>query len=152
VAGPPQASARPGRRTRERPDALGARFGRLAQSKRSSRGATRGDARSECLLVVSGRGPTNGRRLAIGSLIGAAGGLSAGGLAAYALAGGVSGDPNYNAAPPILIGVAVGATVGGLIGHATRGPAWTEVPLDRVRVSILPTRRRGIDVAVAIRF
>ena len=95
--------------------------------------------------------PTNGKRIAIGSLIGGAAGLGIGGTAAYVLAGGVSGDPNYNAVPAILVGVAAGAAVGGLIAHATRGRGWSEVPLARVQLGILPTRR-GVHVALAIRF
>ncbi len=103
-------------------------------------------------VATPGRRPTKGKRIAIGSLIGAGGGLSAGATAAYVLAGGVSGDPDYNAAPPILTGVAIGAAVGGLIAHATRGLGWTEVPIDRVQASVLPTRRGGVHAAVAIRF
>jgi hypothetical protein len=57
---PPPLEIRPARRTQAmksetcRPDALGARFGRLVHPERSSRGATRGGARSKCLLVVHG--------------------------------------------------------------------------------------------------
>ncbi len=102
-------------------------------------------------VVSAGPRPSNGKRVAIGSLIGAAAGLGAGGMTAYVLAGGVSGDPDYNAAPALLIGVAAGATVGGLIAHATRGPGWTELPLERVQVSIAPTRR-GVHAALSIRF
>jgi hypothetical protein len=110
------------------------------------------DAIRRVEVAAAGRRPTNGKRIAIGSLIGAGCGLSAGAGAAYVLAGGVSGDPNYNAAPPILTGVAIGAAVGGLIAHATRGLGWTEVPIDRVQVIVLPTRRAGVHAVLAIRF
>jgi hypothetical protein len=102
--------------------------------------------------ATASRGPTSRKRIAIGSLIGAGAGLSAGGIAAYLLAGGVSGDPDYNATPALLTGVAIGTVVGGAIAHATRGPGWTEVRIDRVQVSVLPTRGGGVRAALAIRF
>jgi len=103
-------------------------------------------------MVMPGPRPTRGKRIAIGSLIGAGAGLGSGGLAAYVLAGGVSGDPDYNAAPPIVTGVVLGALVGGVIAHATRGPGWTELPLDRLQVSVLPASQGGVRAALAIRF
>lgn len=48
-------------------------------------------------------------------------------------------------------GVAVGAGIGALIGSAIKTDRWEEVPLDRLRVTIVPQRRGGFVVSASIR-
>lgn len=98
--------------------------------------------------------PTSKRRIAIGAGIGAASGLGAGGLLGFIYVGGVSGDANREPGARVIMGASavVGAALGAMIAHRTRGPAWTDVVPDRVRVSVAPTARRGVKVAFAVRF
>ena len=62
--------------------------------------------------------------------------------------------PNADVVGALLLGgVALGAGFGALIAHGTRGPAWTEVPLERVHVGLLPAvGRRGFGLTLAVGF
>lgn len=51
---------------------------------------------------------------------------------------------------PLLTGAVYGG-IGALIGHFIKGDRWVELPLDKVRVSIGPSRR-GLGVSLSVRF
>lgn len=104
-------------------------------------------------VAPEGPKPVNPRRLCAGAGIGVGAGLGAGAIAAYALAGGISGDPDADVVGPLLIGGVLGAGIGALLAHETRGPAWTEVPLERVHVGLLPAvGRRGLGLTLVVGF
>ncbi len=46
---------------------------------------------------------------------------------------------------------AVGAVIGGIIGAASSGERWQEVPLDRLRVGVMPAEN-GLSVGVGVSF
>jgi hypothetical protein len=50
------------------------------------------------------------------------------------------------------VGVAAGALVGAGIGALFKGDRWSAVPLEAVRVSLAPTRRRGLVLSVSVGF
>lgn len=104
-------------------------------------------------VATGGRKRTDWGRLAAGAGIGVGPGLGAGWFAGFVLAGGVSGDPKADVTGKILLGGALGAGIGALIAHATQGPEWTDVPLERVHVSLLPAvGRRGFGLTLAVGF
>jgi len=55
-------------------------------------------------------------------------------------------------ASPILGGAASGALLGAGIGALIKRDRWSTVPLDRVRIAIVPTPRRGVRLFLAVGF
>ena len=101
------------------------------------------------LDVSRGRVSCTGRGILTGSLASLALGL---GLLASA------SPEDIGDAPPAagLIFLAVftvpGAVIGGIVGSKVGGERWEPVPLDRIRVSILPQRGGGVRLAAAFTF
>ena len=101
-------------------------------------------------LAVSAGRRSRGR----GALLGGCVGVVVGAVVGYA--GG--DDPNVNeggltASENAVEGAGIFGAIGALIGLAVPpGERWREVPLDRVRVSLLPVRGRGIRVSVVVPF
>jgi hypothetical protein len=101
-------------------------------------------------LAVSGGRRSRGR----GALIGAGVGAVVGAVIGFA--GGDDPDVDeggMTASQNAVEGAGIFGVMGALIGLAVPpGERWREVPLDRVRVSLLPVRGRGVRVSVAVHF
>ena len=101
-------------------------------------------------LAVSAGRRSRGR----GALLGAGVGVVVGAVIGFA--GG--DDPNVDeggltASENAVEGAGIFGAIGALIGLAIPpGERWKEVPLDRVRVSLLPVRGRGVRVSVVVPF
>lgn len=52
----------------------------------------------------------------------------------------------------LRLGLVAGGVLGAGVGALIKTDRWSPVPLDRVRVSIAPTRERGVGLSVAIGF
>jgi hypothetical protein len=106
-------------------------------------------AQVSALAVSAGR-RSRGRLALLGAGVGVVVG------AVIGFAGG--DDPNVDeggltAGENAVEGAGIFGAIGALIGLAVPpGERWKEVPLDRVRVSLLPIRGRGIGVSVVVPF
>jgi hypothetical protein len=89
-------------------------------------------------------------------LLGGAIGLFVGFLPIYGLChAGSCGDQSEGVEECCLRAGAVGGAIGGLLGvliGSVRVDQWEEVPLDQLRVSIVPQRRGGLAVSVSVSF
>jgi hypothetical protein len=101
-------------------------------------------------LAVSAGRRSRGR----GALLGAGVGAVVGAVIGFA--GGDDPDVNeggLTASENAVEGAGIFGAMGALIGLALPpGERWKEVPLDRVRVSLLPVRGRGVRVSVVVPF
>lgn len=96
----------------------------------------------------------------IGATVGFIGGALAGAVIAIASldeeCGVLSPDCDLNEdlesiAPAAVLGGLAGIGVGVLVGSVLKVDRWEEVPLDRLRVSIMP-QRHGLSVGVSVKF
>ncbi len=93
------------------------------------------------------------RRLAIGAGIGAGAGFFGGWASTgCSVVNCPSKEAGQQVSSRIRVGTFVGAAIGAVVGHATRGSTWTEVPLERVRVSLSPTGWHGFRLALSVGF
>ena len=92
------------------------------------------------LEVSRGKKSNVGKGALIGGLLGAGAGL-VGGLAVANLAEGLDepSSTDITLTYTVLFGL-VGAGLGAIIGSASKSDLWEEVPLDRLKVSVLPTK------------
>jgi len=93
------------------------------------------------------------RRVLKGMLIGAGIGLAVGMAAPGTACFGCSSTPTTSdrlafGGQGALVGAASGAGIGALV----KGVVWHRVPLDRVRVSVAPLPRHGLELFVSARF
>ncbi len=60
--------------------------------------------------------------------------------------------PGFNALGGALVGGLGGGVVGALIGGSSKTDRWKEVPLDRLRVNIVPRRHGRLGLGLLVRF
>jgi len=148
---------RPGRRLRVTAPALGSGeiLGRLDLVRRDTLRVVADSVLSIPLAGITRLEVSRGKSL-LPVVLGAVVGTAAGGAVGIAVANASDCpflDPcEEDLLGPPVFGAAIGALAGAALGVAFRRERWEEVPLDRLRVSIVPQRGGRLGFGMSLRF